>query len=251
MVTSIAPKKLERQQEAIRSWQDRGFEVVSFNHPIEIEKVRPHFDGVTFLEAKTTARELYGYDIPYVSIRTLMSYVFNQSHPCWISNSDVMLGTSKQKIAYIQQIARTTLVFGSRIDVEGEALEGKMYKEGFDYFVFNDNIDHLFTSRIHMCIGQPWWDFWFPISCIRKGVAPIQCQEEIVYHRAHEVVWDIDQLYFFGKMLGKEIGIPEFNRCDLNKFSEMIWKHITEESKTLMFKKKNDRQKTKSDSSSR
>lgn len=248
MVTSIAPKKLGVQQEAISSWQQHGFEVVSFNHATEIEKVRPHFDGVTFVEAKTTAIELYnGFKIPYVSVRSLLNYVWTQGYPCWIANSDVILNANKEKIAYIQRIAQTTLVFGSRIDIEGDELKGKMYEEGFDYFVLQENLDHLFTSRVHMCIGQPWWDFWVPITCIRKGVQPVKCQEGIVYHRKHETVWDVDQLYFFGKMLAKEIGTPDFNRSDLPKFSEMIWNHITEQSKTLMFKKTNGKE-TKSNS---
>lgn len=244
MVTSIAPKRLEAQQEAISSWQNYGFQVVSFNHPSEIEKIESSFDGVAFVEAKITANDLYDFDIPYVSLREILAFVFSHKQPCWIANSDIILKTSKQKISYIQKIAKTTLVFGHRIDISGENFnKGRLYEGGFDYFALSNQIDHLFTSRTHLCIGQPWWDFWLPITCSRKGIVPIRCRKKLAYHRKHKTMWNIDQHYFFGKLFARELGIPEFNRSELGRFSEMIWKHITEKSDTLTVIKKNARKK--------
>ena len=151
---------------------------------------------------------------------------------------DITLKSTDAEIAEIERKALDSLVFGCRLDVDSlESDDGKFYNGGFDYFVLNKNIEYIYRfSRTKMCIGQPWWDFWMPLMCIRKGLRPIKNQSKIAYHILHSQEWDIDQLFEYGQLVAQDIGmIAPLTRNELQSFTETVWKTIEEHHEKFKF----------------
>jgi len=207
IITSISPNNIKNQRVAINTWQRLGFDVYSMNTPKEMPNLKRCFRDVTFIQAKETAADLYFYDIPYPTISEMIEFAFNQDEPTWIINSDIHLRAVDAQIESIQNKAKESMVFGRRTDIVDIADAGNVYNDGFDWFVLYKDFDHLFTSTYKFCIGQPFWDYWLPITFIRKGIPPFLCINEIAYHIKHEANWNSDQLKFFGSMLASETNI--------------------------------------------
>lgn len=229
ILTSLAPKNLEIQNQAINSWKELGVPLISFNHTTEIDKVSPHFEGISFIECENSARELHGGKIPYPCIMDMLKYIFKQEERCCIINSDIILaGDPFFEAASLGK----PLVFGHRVDIDSSSLlEGQFYTGGYDYFILGGEVEHLFLNmRPRFCIGQPWWDFWLPTTMIRKGIRPTKFCKPLGFHVKHEIQWDIDQLFYYGNLLSKEIGYKEFSRSELGAFTEIVSKTIEDNS---------------------
>lgn len=210
LITSLAPKNIEAQTEAIKTWGYKQFDVYSINAWDEIDRLYGMFDDVTYIPAKETARELYGEKIPYPNLLEMLDFCFSQTEPVWIVNSDIMIKTPGiiGHIHTIHEKAKEVgLVFGNRVDMYEDPNFDEVYFNGFDWFCIDPSFSHLFTTRKRFCIGQPFWDYWLPLTFIRKGVTPWLCKNKIAYHRVHTTNWDNKQLNHYGYMLGKEMGI--------------------------------------------
>jgi hypothetical protein len=177
--------------------------------------VQPHFDGVTFLERNAGP-------FPYVEIREFLKFIFAQDEPCWIVNSDILFKGEREIFEDVQTLAYNTIVYGHRIDVEClQDTEGQPFEGGFDYFCISNNLDHIFMfTRVAMCMGQPWWDFWVPLTCIRRAISPLFCDNHIAYHQIHDQAWNIDSMFEYGKMLAYNLGMKTFDRADIEMFTK-------------------------------
>ena len=225
--TSIAPKNFDRQKPAINSWIRLGFDVYSVNtSDYEIDYVQQVFPDVKTILKRPIIRGKF-----YVEINHILDEIFKTGETCWIINSDIILNITQSEIEEINDLAKYTLVFGSRIDIDYDDSK-EVYKYGFDYFILNNNLNHLFTSRTEFCMGQTWWDYWMPITCIRKRVTPIYYQKDIAIHHKHEQNWTQESNEYYAAHLAKEIGMKNFNRASLEQFTKQCWEIINEGSKS-------------------
>lgn len=234
IITSIIPKKDDVQAKCIKSWFKCGFNVYSINCKTEWEVIKKYYNGVVLIEPKNTSRELYKTKIPYPSILDILEFVFNQKGSTWITNSDIYL---ELKDGYKRNIAicsESDLIFGNRFDVISldNRKEGIFYGSGYDWFVVHKNFEHLFKNiKNHFCIGQPFWDYWIPLTYIRKGMSPTLCMTKIAYHQKHSLKWDDESFYHYCSMLGSDFRFNFSDKEDLNKLTSMFLSTIIKNSR--------------------
>ncbi|NEO65710.1 MAG: hypothetical protein F6J98_37065, partial [Moorea sp. SIO4G2] len=169
IVTSIAPGNINKQQAAINSWLNLGFEVVSLNILEEIEKLQPLYQDIKFHRVFRDGREHYGK--PYVYIDDLLSYLREYgSQICGIVNADIILKAEQDFTEFIREQTQNSILLASRVDVDtAESINGEIYDVGVDVFFFEKELLEKFPSS-DFCLGIPFWDFWVPVIAWQQGL---------------------------------------------------------------------------------
>lgn len=194
LVTSLAPHNIENQRRAMDSWLRAGFSVTSLNAEAEIEQCRAAFPGITFHAVVQDARAECGR--PLVYLDDVFAFLKKTgSGVCGIVNSDIHLRADAAAVDYVVEQARGSLVLTCRTDVDMlESRTGEIFKHGIDVFLFDKSLlDRMPPSRF--CLGQPWWDYWFP-SCVlgmQKDIALKLVTFPFVAHIRHASNWDQDR----------------------------------------------------------
>jgi tetratricopeptide (TPR) repeat protein len=198
IATSLAPKEIELQNQAIKSWRNLGFDVVSINSQAEIDLLKEFFPEVQFIKAHRNAKMKFGK--PYVYFDDFLKYFSSiDSEICGIVNADIHLIQDKGIVPYILAEANNSLVYGSRIEIESlNDLSGKFYDGGFDFFFFDKSILSCYPSS-ETYIGVTWWDFWAPLIPALEGVPIKKLVSPFAYHISHPYRWDKKQWIHMGK----------------------------------------------------
>jgi len=194
LVTSVAPHNVENQRLAINSWLRAGFYVTSLNAQSEIDRSRRLFPEINFQPVTRDASSECGR--PLVYLDDVFAYLRkNGSEVCGLINSDIHLRTDEATIRYAVEQARGSLLLACRIDVESiDSRIGEVFKHGFDMFLFDRVILDLVPSS-RFCLGQPWWDYWFP-SCIlgMQRQIPLKLVTfPFIAHIRHSSGWNRDR----------------------------------------------------------
>lgn len=186
LATSLAPRNFENQRQAMGSWIQAGFKVVSLNAPDEIELLRHNFPDIQFVPAFRDGRVLHGK--PYVYFDDFMDYFRNNPTPiCGIVNSDIHLINNIYD--FVCNHAVNSLVFGSRIDVESlNNKAGEIYSGGFDFFFFDHKIINCYPKE-EFCIGVPWWDYWIVLMPLQEKILIKRLVTPIALHVKHQFNW--------------------------------------------------------------
>ncbi len=191
LATSIAPRNIDNQQRAVASWLELGFSVASLNTAPEIDQLRPLFANVEFVPVTRDARVDCGH--PLIYLDDVIAYLRNVGTPTvGIINSDIHLRASRRTARLVIEMAAKSLVIGCRTDLDepGSTL-GQVYVKGFDVFLFDKAaLAGLPPSRF--CLGQPWWDYWFPLSLTRANpdITAKFLAFPFAYHVKHAVNWE-------------------------------------------------------------
>ncbi|MBD2552245.1 hypothetical protein H6G51_03040 [Limnothrix sp. FACHB-708] len=189
VATSIAPKNIELQKLAIKSWLDLGISVVSLNTNQEIEYLTPFFREIEFLKVEHTGKNMYGKD--YVYLNDIMNYLKKYGTDiCGLINSDIFLRTTPHFLNLILLECKNSLVFASRWDLNQLTDEhGELFELGFDVFFFDRNLLSYFqTSRF--CLGVPWWDYWIPATAVQNHLTIKYAVTPFAYHLKHDTNYD-------------------------------------------------------------
>ena len=189
IATSIAPRKHEVQLAAVNSWFECGFKVISVNTSNEISALESIYPRVKFVDAPRDSSSITGKPLIFVD-DVLKALKQSQSLLYGIINSDIILRLSKWQLKQLARDARGSLVFGSRVDIEStDLMEGEFFQEGFDFFFFDNVVANVIVPS-EFCLGAPWWDYWFPLIPILKGIPIARLVTPAAYHVRHEIVWD-------------------------------------------------------------
>ncbi len=209
LVTSIAPHNIENQQCAIESWLRLGYCVTSLNIESEISELRPLFKDVEFRHVSRDAQAECGR--PLVYLEDVFAYLKEKGTAIsGIINSDIHLHATLETLDFIIEQARGSMVFACRADVG--ALEnpvGEVFREGFDVFIFDKKIlDSL--AETQFCLGQPWWDYWFPfsVSYISGVLRPKFLVSPFATHIQHKVNWGAGNYQRYGMHFAKHMNSP-------------------------------------------
>lgn len=194
LVTSVAPHNVENQRRAIDSWLRAGFSVTSLNAESEIAQSQRLFPEINFQPVTRDASSECGR--PLVYLDDVFAYLRkNGSEVCGLINSDIHLRTDEATIRYVVEQARGSLLLACRTDVESlDSRIGEVFKHGFDVFLFGRGILDLVPSS-RFCLGQPWWDYWFP-SCFINPRRPTPLKLitfPFVAHIKHSSDWNRDR----------------------------------------------------------
>ncbi|MED4227138.1 hypothetical protein [Neobacillus cucumis] len=189
VVTSIVPNRIEVQRNAIRTWLESGFDVVSVNTKEEVEKLKPHFPEIKFHIADRSAKGKYGK--PYIYIYDLMKVLESSDYTVvGIINSDIHFKNAKPDLVnVIYEQALDSLVYGHRIDVNHINDSYGNMSNGVDYFFFNKNLIQIFEDD-GLCMGQPAWDWWMVCLLAAKHQKTKRILNPIGYHVIHPQQWD-------------------------------------------------------------
>ncbi len=200
VATSLMPKRLPDQQAAVSSWLALGFDVVSVNAPEEIARLAPDFPNVRFEVAHRTAEALCGR--PLIPLDEMLRVLREDAAPfCAIVNSDIVFPRSLATGHALAILAQRRVVFGNRRNVRSlEDGEGRLYKGGYDYFLFDRELLDLFSGT-ELVIGAPWWDYWIPLAAAMTGI-PALCPTDLpALHRIHDVGYSRQLYLHFGRSL--------------------------------------------------
>jgi hypothetical protein len=194
LVTSVAPHNVENQRRAIDSWLRAGFSVTSLNAESEIDQSRRLFPEIDCQPVARDAGSECGR--PLVYLDDVFAYLRkNGTEVCGLINSDIHLRTDEATIRYVVEQARGSLLLACRTDVESlESRIGEVFKHGFDVFLFDRGILDLVPAS-KFCLGQPWWDYWFP-SCIlgmQRQISLKLVTFPFIAHIRHSSSWDRDR----------------------------------------------------------
>ncbi|MBI1195672.1 MAG: tetratricopeptide repeat protein [Gammaproteobacteria bacterium] len=198
IVTSIAPRGLEHQQQAVASWRTLGFHVVSLNCAEEIAVLHEVFPDVEFVEVTRDGRALTGR--PLVYFDDILAYYRDTGDTiCGIVNSDIMLKNDPAFLEIVTREASDALVYGSRVDVENtENRAGGVYRGGFDFFFFPNEFLGFYPASSFM-LGMPWWDYWVPTVALLRGMNVKRLDSFYAFHEIHKINYSTERYLDFGQ----------------------------------------------------
>lgn len=169
--------------DCLNSWRVAGFDTVAVNGPAETRVLRSLNLPIEFAVTATDQRPRIG---------TIISMI--QARGCrfaGIINSDCRIIAYPNLATNLQASLDRTAVLAWRIDV-GPDLEPTTMRGGFDAYFFDTEVmprdDHGFS------IGDPWWDFWFPLDCEMHGARVETLSIPLLTHKAHPANWDEQNL---------------------------------------------------------
>jgi hypothetical protein len=208
IATSISPHNREIQKNALASWKNLGFSVISVNSAEELDLIKNDFPDVTFIEAARNAGASMGK--PFVYFDDILKALESTGAPiCGIVNSDIHLITADDFSKFIAEQACESFVFGSRVDVASlSCLEGEEYFLGFDYFFFYRAIIKEYRQT-DFCMGIPWWDYWAASVPLLKGYSVKQLISPVAFHIRHPERWDQQSFLAFGTKFVKYLKLED------------------------------------------
>ncbi len=191
IVTSIAPSRTDAQEDAVRSWLDLGFRVISVNCREEVDRLAPAFPRVAFMAARRDARDIYGKPLVYLD-DVLGVLAADAGDLCGIVNADIHLSGDRGLLDFIEHQTSQSLFYGSRLDVDALGDEdGTVYNCGFDFFFFDKSLIARIPAS-NFCLGMPWWDYHLPVAALLNGVALRCLTTPVARHIRHTFEWSGD-----------------------------------------------------------
>jgi hypothetical protein len=242
------------QIECINSWRSSGFRVISLNCAAEIANLAGFETTVEFVEIQSRVPKIH--DFLKVS----------KSHGngiCGVINADCLLYLDAEEFSEVIHKARSGLLLFERIDLSADRglPNGNRYV-GFDFFLFDGTIiSQAILDRIAVAdfaIGQPCWDYFFPLLLRACGISVVKCNCASLFHLEHDSNWDHgkwldgaaklfrnvdfdtpflpDDIRVIGKKLS-EIRVPRFDESqmsDLGLCIDRIYMNLHEASQLNM-----------------
>lgn len=192
--TSLAPSNLEKQRNAVRSWIESGFYVVSCNTKEEIDVLKSAFSDipVEFVEVQRTAESICGKKLPYV--QTILDVVGSMSKGiCGFINSDILFSHMPAGMYhFIAEEAVNSLVFGRRNEIDKYSdindLNWDINFDGIDFFFLDVClVPDFFDDGFYM---QSGWDLCVLIKCKILGITIKELINPIAFHLRHKIEWN-------------------------------------------------------------
>jgi hypothetical protein len=192
LFTSISPRGIASQQDAITTWTENGFHVVSINDQSEALSLVEEFKDVEFIQPRETLQRRLGK--PYVPIYEVLMQAASRPGASAIINSD---------IKFIQRLGMETVLrdlvssasnkvyVSSRLDITNPLaqispdhagagvpaiISGEQYMFGFDFLLSDSDtwkkvVESMSKEEDRLyALGVPWWDYLLPMRIDRLGI---------------------------------------------------------------------------------
>jgi hypothetical protein len=219
-ITSISPghKNFDKQLEAVNSWIEAGFKVVSLNAPEEIALLK-EFKQVEFIPTHRHNKLLFGR--PYVTASALIDYLKDRKEEFnLIINSDIIIKGDTEKI---KSMSKDGVVVMHRADFDLDMSKSKFYELGYDGFFINKKFLDVFPQTI-LCLGQCFWDYWLPYTALKAKVKVYNHKEPYLFHQLHNAQYSQEQWRITGEIFRAEMGLMNFNR--VGQMSDYVFKRL-------------------------
>jgi hypothetical protein len=182
LFTSIRPppdaEATSYLRDCLNSWRTAGFDAVAVNGPAETERLRRLDLPIEFAVAATDGKPRIG---------TILSAI--RAHGCrfaGIINSDCRIINYPNVAAHLGMGLDRAAVLAWRIDL-GPDLRPTAMRGGFDAYFFDTEI--IPQDDCGFSIGDPWWDYWFPLACEIGGARIETLAVPLLLHKAHPFNW--------------------------------------------------------------
>lgn len=103
-----------------------------------------------------------------------------------IINSDCRIMGYPDLAANFRAGLEGTCVLAWRLDV-GEGRKPAAARHGFDAYFFDVSV--IPEDDFGFSIGDPWWDYWFPLACEMRGAKLETLAVPLLVHKVHPLNW--------------------------------------------------------------
>jgi hypothetical protein len=171
------------QKACINSWKEAGFRIVSLNCDSEISELKQRGTGVEFVSN--------GGQSERSKIGGLLSLIAESGdRVAAIINADCLLIHYGDFIETMSRLARDSIVLFERLNLDPATLRPTgAHCCGFDGFFFDTRFIVDLESSDLWSIGDPFWDYWFPLSLIYAGARLKMPDAPSLIHVNHELSW--------------------------------------------------------------
>src|SRR5262245_32865685 len=188
MVRFVGKKQFEKYQEAcIISWKYAGFRVVSVNSDLEIQDLRIYDSEIDFLSNGTLNERS--------KISTFLTSIINSGEPyAGIINADCLLLNYDRFVENLLRAVKDSIVLLERLNLDPETLRPTgRHCYGFDAFLFDTKFLRTLKQDNSFVIGEPYWDYWFPLSMMDAGALLKTPAAPVMLHINHQQNWRLDK----------------------------------------------------------
>jgi hypothetical protein len=179
------------QRACIDSWIAAGFDVVSLNPESEIAQLRKYDFPISYLVSPNPRPQM---------VEFLTEACRCPTELIGIINADCLLLSYPAFVQRIVSGARDGLVMVERVNIDpGSLLPTGRTCLGFDAFFFNKADAARVTIDPELSVGQPWWDYWFPMEFAFSDVKLLRLQSPLIFHLDHEQAWSQARWLYYGR----------------------------------------------------
>lgn len=193
--TSIAPKRIPEQQQAIATWIMQGFDVISVNYDDEISQLQPLFPQVRFVSALRDSMAVLGKKRIYVGDILHILCTKSVEYRCvGLVNSDV--GLYQLDAEALIAACTKGLLFSHRINLPS----CKPHTVGYDAFFFTQNMVDESSELDAYFLGEPWWDYAMQLYAVARSRPLLQASPPLCFHVEHPEQWDMESWGRIGRI---------------------------------------------------
>src|SRR6202166_5256838 len=179
------------QRACIASWIAAGFDVISLNPESEIAELRKYDYPINYLVSPNPRPRIFEF---------LKEAFRSPSDLIGIINADCLLLSYPAFVQGIVSGAKDGLVMVERVNIDpNNLLPTGQTCLGFDAFFFNKTHASRLTIDPDLSVGQPWWDYWFPMEFAVSGVKLLRPQSPLIFHLDHEQGWSQARWLYYGR----------------------------------------------------
>lgn len=212
LITSLMPKLsrlqkgsevgIEYQRACVKSWLRTGFKVISVNPAQEIDELKKTGYEVEFLPSQNVGA-------PQI-MELVRVAVESRAEICGFINSDCMLfDEAVRRTAFIELRQGGVFLLGERVDVSPESgASMPSWAKGFDLFLFRPHdliAMKLYSGYSPYRLGDPWWDYWFPLVACSSGLKLKRFALPVVSHIDHAKNWNYSRYLTNGLIFKDEL----------------------------------------------
>lgn len=192
------------QRACIGSWVAAGFDVVSLNPESEIAQLRKYDFPISYLASPNPRPRI---------VEFLTEACRCPTELLGIINADCLLLSYPALVQGIVSGARDGLVMVERVNIDPDSLlpTGQTCL-GFDAFFFNKADAARIAIDPELSVGQPWWDYWFPMEFAVSDVKLLRPQSPLIFHLDHEQGWSQTSWLNYGRKFITRFSVVDGNR---------------------------------------
>jgi len=165
-------------RDCLNSWREAGFDPVAVNGPAEIEALRNLDLGIEFSPIPADGKPRIG-DI-------LLAIRRSGERFAGLINSDCRIMGYPGLAATIRSGLDQSCILAWRVDI-GDNIKPAATSHGFDAYFFDTRF--LPDDDSGFSIGDPWWDYWFPLVCEMNGARLQTLAVPLLTHKIHPLNW--------------------------------------------------------------
>jgi hypothetical protein len=182
LFTSIRPpadaEATSYLHECLHSWRVAGLDTVAVNGPAETKALRGLKLPIEFAVTATDGKPRIGAILSAIRARGCRF--------AGIINSDCRIIGYPNLAANLQAGLSRTALLAWRIDIAPD-LKPTTMRGGFDAYFFDTEV--MPRDDCGFSIGDPWWDYWFPLACEMSGARVETLAIPLLTHKAHPANW--------------------------------------------------------------